>query len=88
MGRFVNTIELKKKVVNIIENNNLKTSLNKISNIVSKVNNEKLGLEKAKKIYLLYINHSFKKVKKDENFSMDLEISKKLREMNKIKSLT
>ena len=48
--------ELKDKFVKIIKRNSADDAINIISKIKNPINNEKLGINKAEKIYKLYVN--------------------------------
>ncbi len=49
-------LELKDKFVKIIKSNSANEAINIISKIKNPINNEKLGINKAEKIYNLYVN--------------------------------
>jgi len=49
-------LELKDKFVKIIKRNSVNDAINIISKIKNPINNEKLGINKAEKIYNLYVN--------------------------------
>ena len=49
-------LELKDKFVKIIKRNSANDAINIISKIKNPINNEKLGINKAEKIYNLYVN--------------------------------
>ena len=49
-------LELKDKFVKIIKSNSANDAINIISKIKNPINNEKLGINKAEKIYNLYVN--------------------------------
>ena len=58
MSKKYSVNEIVKKIKSIIKNNSPKEAIIKISKLVSLEDNSKLGLEKAYKIYCIYVDYA------------------------------